>query len=115
MSVPSTSPVLDRDLALSRVGGDVDLLREIAVLFLDEYPKFLNDLRIAVSAGDARAIERTAHGLKGSVSHFGARAAWEAARSMEDLGRTQQLADAEVLIQSLEIALAALRPELEAL
>lgn len=107
--------VFDRAVALSRVGGDTELLREIAVLFLDDYPKSLRDLREAIAIGDAKRVERTAHGLKGSVSNFGARPAVDAALQLETLGRAQKLAEFEQVLRTLELALAALRPELESL
>src|SRR5262249_1948141 len=69
MGAPSAGS-LDRALALSRVGGDAELLKEIAMLFLEEYPRVLDELRNAIARGDARSVERTAHGLKGSVSNF---------------------------------------------
>jgi two-component system, sensor histidine kinase and response regulator len=107
--------LFDKAVALSRVGGDVELLKEIAILFLDDYPKSLRELREAVEAGDAKRVERTAHGLKGSVSNFGARPAVEAALQLETMGRAQELVEAEQVLHSLEMALAALRPELESL
>jgi two-component system sensor histidine kinase/response regulator len=115
MSTPSVYPVIDRDVALARVGGDADLLKEIAQLFLDDYPKALANLRTAVACSDARNVERAAHGLKGSVSHFGASAAVEAACTIEQLGRTDQLDEVAGVVEELEHALEALRPELEAL
>jgi len=107
--------VFDRAVALSRVGGDAELLKEIAILFLDDYPKSLSELRQAVEAGDARRVERTAHGLKGSVSNFGARPAVDAAMELETMGRAQKLVEVEQVLHTLELALAALRPELESL
>jgi two-component system sensor histidine kinase/response regulator len=107
--------VFDRALALSRVGGDVELLKEIAGLFLDDYPKSLNELHQAVESGDARLLERTAHGLKGSVSNFGARPVVDAALQLETMGRAQKLGEVEHVLHTLELALAALRPELESL
>ena len=115
-----TELMFDKPLALSRVGGDAELLKEIALLFLDDYPKSLSDLRQAVASGDARRMERTAHGLKGSVSNFGARPAVDAALRLETLGRLQKLefvdrGEVEQVLRALELALAALRPELESL
>jgi HPt (histidine-containing phosphotransfer) domain-containing protein len=107
--------VFDRAVALSRVGGDEELLKEIAVLFLEDYPKSLIELHLAIEAGDARRVERTAHGLKGSVSNFGARPAVDAAMELETLGREQEMAEVEPVLRTLEQALAALRPELESL
>jgi two-component system sensor histidine kinase/response regulator len=106
---------LDRELALSRVGGDADLLKEIAELFVEDYPRVLEELHQAIESGDAQAVERTAHGLKGSVSTFGARAAMEAARTLENLGRARQVEELNEVLRTLETALAALRPELESL
>ena len=113
--VDKSDAVFDRALALSRVGGDVELLKEIAVLFLDDYPKSLSELHQAVESGDARHLERTAHGLKGSVSNFGARPVVDAALQLETMGRAQKLAEVEQVLHTLELALAALRPELESL
>jgi two-component system sensor histidine kinase/response regulator len=106
---------VDRKVALSRVGGDAELLKEIAQLFIDDYPRALDDIREAVNRGDAKSLERSAHGLKGSVANFGALSAVEAARKLESMGRAAQLAEAQQVIHTLELALAALRPELESL
>src|SRR5579871_4394216 len=106
---------IDKELALSRVGGDVELLREIAILFIEDYPKILAELQAATDRGDALSVERTAHSLKGSVSNFGANLVIETARKIEDLGRARQLADVPVMLRTLNQALAELRPELEAL
>lgn len=111
----SSRGTLDREVALSRVGGDLELLKEIAELFLDEYPKNLADLHEAIAAGDAKGLERAAHGLKGSVATFGADAAVEAAFRLESMGRARQMVEVAQILNTLELALAALRPELEAL
>lgn len=115
VSTENGNSSLDREVALARVGGDAELLREIAVLFVQDYPKVLDQLQDAIARGDAQTIERTAHGLKGSVSTFGARAAMEAARTLETMGRTCQLDELRQALATLELALAALRPELETL
>jgi two-component system, sensor histidine kinase and response regulator len=107
--------LLDRKLALGRVGGDLELLQEIAVLFLDTYPQVLDEIRTAATTGDAKALERSAHGLKGSVANFGAAQAVEAARHLEALGRAAQLDDIGPALLNLEHALETLRPELETL
>jgi len=108
-------PQLDEAVALSRVGGDVDLLREVAELFLGDYPESLANLRDAVNTHNAQLVEQHAHRLKGSVSTFGARGAFDAALSLERKGRAGDLAGAEDSLHALEVALAQLHPELEAL
>ncbi len=110
-----TTMGIDRMVALSRVGGDVELLKEIAQLFIEDYPKAMASIQHAADRGDAKALERTAHGLKGSVANFGAAAAVDAAKELESMGRAHRLAEVQQVIHTLELALAALRPELESL
>jgi two-component system, sensor histidine kinase and response regulator len=114
MSVHSGSEVLDRTVALARVGGDEELLKEIAELFLEEYPRALSEIHQALDAGDSKALERSAHGLKGAVANFGARAVVDAAFELEQLGRAQELGPATEALLHLEQALAALHEELAA-
>ena len=106
---------LDESVALNRVGGDFELLREVVELFLDDYPQALEKIRVAVASGDQTDLERHAHSLKGSVSTFGAKDAFEAAFTLEKQGRQGDLADAAENLLRLEDALTALRPELEAI
>ncbi len=111
-SVEAQLQQLDESLALSRVGGDVELLKEVVELFLDDYPSTLERIKSAVAGRDATALEHHAHSLKGSVSTFGANRAFEAAFSLEKQGRSGDLSGAQEGLRLLEQALAALRPEL---
>jgi HPt (histidine-containing phosphotransfer) domain-containing protein len=106
---------LDRELALSRVGEDAELLKEIAALFMEDYPSVLAEIQAAAARGDALGVERAAHGLKGSVANFGAQAAVDAAFQIERMGRAGDLNRVSEAIDTLARALDALRPELEAL
>lgn len=119
MNTPEASSLdphaLDREVALARVGGDEELLREIAVLFLDNYRQWLAELRAAEASGDAEAVQRSAHGLKGSVANFGARDAVEASLSLESLGRAGNLTEMPESLAKLEAALETLRKDLESL
>jgi len=106
---------LDESLALSRVGGDVELLKEVIELFLSDYPSTVEKIKAAVAGSDATALEHQAHSLKGSVSTFGADRAFEAAFALEKQGRSGDLRGAPEGLLELEQALQALRPELELL
>ena len=106
---------LDKVLALSRAGGDEELLRELAALFLDDYPRTLEELKTAIAAGVATDIEHHAHSLKGSVSNFGAPDVVAAALALEQQGRNHTLDQTLAALSRLESALAALKPELESL
>ena len=115
MSFSNQIAVLDRAVALERVGGDSELLQEMAQLFLDEYPMQLEAVRVAVRARDAKALERSAHSLKGSVGNFGAAAAQEAALQLELIGRRGDLREVDGAMACLESALSSLQPEMESL
>jgi PAS domain S-box-containing protein len=111
-SVGAQLQQLDESLALSRVGGDVGLLKEVVELFLDDYPSTFEKIKSAVASRDAKALEHHAHSLKGSVSTFGAERAFEAAFTLEKQGRSGNLTGAPDGLLQLEQALEALRPEL---
>lgn len=106
---------LDLATALARVGGDEDLLKEIAQIFLDQCPEALDEVKRAIEARDAEALQHAAHSLKGSVGNFGAKIAYDAAFRLERLGRHGQFGETAETLAELERALAALRPELEKL
>jgi CheY-like chemotaxis protein/HPt (histidine-containing phosphotransfer) domain-containing protein len=108
----ASSEAFDRALALERVGGDAQLLGELAGVFLEQAPLWLADVRDAVAAGDASKLKRSAHTLKGAVSTFEAREAFEAARRLEVMGHEGNLGDAGPACQALEEALTRLRPAL---
>jgi len=113
-SVEFTSQIarLNSAVALERLGGDEELLREVASLFLDEYPALMVEIREAVAARDAKALERAAHTLKGSVSNFGADAAYNAAFVLEMMGRSRNLAEVERGLTELDEALQYIHPAL---
>jgi two-component system sensor histidine kinase/response regulator len=111
-SVEAQLKQLDESLALSRVGGDVELLKEVVELFLDDYPSSLEKIKSAVASSDAKSLEHHAHSLKGSVSTLGANRAFEAAFTLEKQGRSGDLTGASDGLIELQQALAALHPEL---
>jgi two-component system, sensor histidine kinase and response regulator len=106
---------LDREAALSRVGGDADLLKEIACVFVDDCPRALAELRDAAARGDFQVVERAAHGLKGAASNFGASNVVAAALHLETMGRSRKLDGFDHGFQELETVLSELRAELETL
>lgn len=97
-------------LALSRVGGDQELLREVAGIFLEETADTMAGLREAVARGDAKAIRHAAHTLKGSAGNFGAEATCAVAQKLETIGASGQLAKAADLLEALDRELNLLRP-----
>jgi PAS domain S-box-containing protein len=98
--------------ALSNIGGDENLLAELAGIFLEEYPEILANVRKAVASNDSEALVYHAHALKGSVGNFVAADAQNAARKLEQMGREGDLTDATTALSELDTALALLTPAL---
>jgi len=115
MNAQGPGPALDRQVALLRVGGDAELLKEIAVIFLEDYPRVLREIRGAITGNDAKQLETSAHTLKGSVANFGAAAVVASALRLEQMGRAAQLDQSSDVLHTLEAGLCTLHAELEAL
>jgi HPt (histidine-containing phosphotransfer) domain-containing protein len=105
--------IFDRMQALVCVDGDRELLREVVTIFWDESPHLLAGIEAAIISGDADALERTAHRLKGSVGNFGARTAGDLARKLEAMGKTGNLAGAGEASARLREALERLEEALD--
>jgi CheY-like chemotaxis protein len=100
LPVPEES-LVDWSVALQRVEGDRELLREIAEVFLDESAKLLADIRQALDSADAPRLRRAAHTLKGSMVHFVSSEVCEPALRLENMGREDRLAGADGVFQDL--------------
>ena len=106
---------IDVEAALERVGGDRELLHDVALLFMGEYPNSLMEIQAAIEGMDAHKLERAAHTLKGSVANFGAAATVDTAFQIENLARQGDFQAAAEALQRLESTLHDLMPELERL
>ena len=87
--------VFDREQLLASADGDMELLREVVGLFLEESAGMMAEIENAVTLRDALRLNRAAHGLKGSVGNFGARCAFETALRLEMMGKTGDLTGAD--------------------
>jgi signal transduction histidine kinase/DNA-binding NarL/FixJ family response regulator/HPt (histidine-containing phosphotransfer) domain-containing protein len=94
---------LDRTVALSRAGDDLELLRDIANLILESVPKWVREMRESLARGDARTLQRMAHTLKSSCDNLGAQRGLELSARLEMLAQQQQLDEAGGALQQLEI------------
>ncbi len=76
-------PGWDRAAALSLIGDDEDLFREVAKAFRDDLPKQLGQMEAALAAGDWPSLARIAHTMKGLFGTFVATAGHDAALALE--------------------------------
>jgi CheY-like chemotaxis protein len=109
-----SSAAVDWAAALDYFGGDRKLLRDLIRIFLEEYPRWLTELRQAIDAGSVAEVRRLAHSLKGSLAHFGAQNGCEAAYQLEMMGRSGILDGAADACAALASELERLRPALAA-
>lgn len=65
---------------------DDSLVNEVLELFRTEADTLVNDVGVAVSAGDAIAVKRSAHRLKGALVSLAAKPSTELARQLEQCG-----------------------------
>jgi HPt (histidine-containing phosphotransfer) domain-containing protein len=88
----ATERPVDLSVALRWLGGDRHLLAELVGIFVDDGPKRMQAIRVALTAADVRQVEQVAHSLKGSASILGATQLQSAALALEDAahdGRTE--------------------------
>jgi PAS domain S-box-containing protein len=108
---PESPPAaFDMAAALERVDGDLELMKELAGLFLGECPQRMAEIRRAINQRDGSELQRTAHYLKGCVGNLGARQAFVAAASLERDGHELQWDRAEQDWAALEEAIGQLEP-----
>jgi two-component system sensor histidine kinase/response regulator len=87
---------------LARFDGDSELLKELAGIFLQECPRMLDAIRVALRAADLKALESAAHTLKGSVGNFPVSGPWETAQRLELLAKSGQPSGAQEIFHVLE-------------
>jgi CheY-like chemotaxis protein len=109
------TPPLNIETALERVGGDRELLAEMAELFLQDYAEYLSQIRAALAGSDNKSLALAAHTLKGSAGNFSAAPTCEAAAALEHAGRSGDLSQTTAAVGRLETALQHLAPALEQL
>jgi HPt (histidine-containing phosphotransfer) domain-containing protein len=100
--------------ALSQVRGDERLLRELAAIFVAQWPVWRADLETALAQSDADEIRRSAHTVKGSLGTFAADQACAAASDLEAAARDRRFEDIREAIARLDRELAGLLPALAA-
>ena len=111
--VAAEVPPLDWDGALRNLDGDEVLLRELAAMFLAEYPKLIVAIDEAHASGNAAELRRAAHTLKGSAEVIGASQVGMAAQRLADLGREATLAPVPEARHTLLAELDRLQPLLQ--
>jgi two-component system, sensor histidine kinase and response regulator len=93
---------------LDRLGEDEKLLREVIQIFIDEAPKHLDTLRSALGQGDAEALEKITHSMKGELAYLGISEVSQKARELEELGPKHDLEQASKIFPFFEAEVSAI-------
>jgi PAS domain S-box-containing protein len=92
-STPDEAAFHEADLLL-RVDGSVELMQQLIELFKEEWPPLLAEIAAAIDHGNADAVHRLSHKIKGSAGIFGAHAVVRATARLEQMGRAKDLSEA---------------------
>lgn len=88
--------------ALARVDDDRETLQMMIELFMEHGPKDLAGARAALEAGNAPAVARSSHRLKGAILQFCAPAALHACKELEESAKAGKLEHGGQLYAALE-------------
>ena len=85
--------LLELESALKRLGGDKELFKEFVEIFFEDSPELIKGIEDGLNVSDARAVEKSAHALKGLASNFGAKDFVDVSSEIEKAGREGSLAE----------------------
>lgn len=74
--------------AYETVGGDKELLCELIQVFVEERTRMIDEIQMAIAQKNATELRRSAHAMKGALSHLGAGKIAETAQELELIGET---------------------------
>ncbi len=89
------------DLALETADGDVELLREVLLSFLEETPGLLDQMGRALCEGNTQQLHGAAHCLRGNLKLFGPTRATALAERLEQMGKSRCCDGGPELLQTL--------------
>jgi len=97
-----SSALIDFAELSARVEDDRELMRDLLLIFKEEFPRHLQTLRLAVDSLDGEKVAAEAHTLKGMLSNLAAGPAAGAAARLEQLGRRREVSEFREACESFE-------------
>ena len=111
-SATPAATVFDLSVALARVRGDAEFLKEMIELFREESAELMRNLRSAIDRQDAAQVQFAAHSLKGAAGNFAAPSVTDAVFALEMIGKRGSLTDVEPAWDTLVLSLERLHADL---
>ena len=111
--IQKSSSGLNQAALLEQLDGNLDLLAELATMLLQSYPPQLQQIKQALERQQIEQLQLAAHTLKGSMSVFPIDSANSLIKRIEQLARSNKLAELEPLIVELENEMDKVLPQLQ--
>jgi HPt (histidine-containing phosphotransfer) domain-containing protein len=83
--------VINRKELSERLDRDLALFNELADIFISDSVNLISKIEDTIKAGDSQALGKAAHTLKGAVSNFSAKKAYESALALEKIGKNSEM------------------------
>ena len=90
---------------LERIDGDIEFVAELSEIFREDYPKQVHAAAVSIGIGDADALKRAAHTLKGALANLSATHAASIAATLEQIGNSGILDNAQSTLDHLQLEL----------
>ncbi len=100
--------------AVHRLGGEESLLRELIIVFFEDYPRFAARLTRGLEQADFGAMCEAAHSLKGSLAYLGAPEVAARALELEKAVGQENLPEATARTERLMVDIECLRKMMSA-
>lgn len=105
--------LFDPRRALAGLANDPALFCDLIDVFIEDCPRLLQAVDDAIEAVDRDTLHRTAHSIKGSLTHFGSPVTKEAAQNLEEIALDAPLTEIWQARTELTEKLAQLLPLVE--
>jgi len=105
--------VLNLTKALSRTGGDEEMIKKFGEMFLNEIPKYLSNIENAIKEGNTKKLREAAHTLSGSSANFAAERVQGSSQKLEMAGQENRLEDAGELFSELKLEVESMKKALK--
>ena len=106
---------LNENALLATVGGDRDLVLELAQIFLEELDPRMAEIRNSIDDKDCERLRFSSHTLKGSASAITANRVASSAAALEKIAVSENLKAAPRILSELEMEVDQLRTRLASL
>lgn len=101
--LPSQSSLMDIHELIQACDYNMEFIKEVLETYMRQSsPQAMHDIRQAIEENRPQALEEAAHRLKGASGMMGAMQVYEAAQTLEQMGRAHTLDHVREALQSLE-------------